>query len=116
MGRLQIRSSRLKEPAITEDEVPSLIDEIPLIARCLRPQRRGSLRFEGPKSFGVKESDRIEAVAQGLRAMGVTIETRQDGFVIQGPQKLRGAKIDSQDDHRIAMAFFYRLTSGRRNY
>jgi 3-phosphoshikimate 1-carboxyvinyltransferase len=53
----------------------------------------------------VKETDRIEAVATNLRAMGAVIETTRDGFIIEGPQKLIGAEINSFHDHRIAMAF-----------
>jgi 3-phosphoshikimate 1-carboxyvinyltransferase len=60
---------------------------------------------EGAEELRVKESDRIEATAEGLRAMGAVIETRKDGFVIEGPQKLKGAVINSHHDHRIAMAF-----------
>jgi 3-phosphoshikimate 1-carboxyvinyltransferase len=53
----------------------------------------------------VKESDRIEMVAQGLRAMGAIVETFEDGMAIQGPTKLKGARIEANHDHRIAMAF-----------
>jgi len=53
----------------------------------------------------VKESDRIAAVAGNLRAMGAKVEERDDGLKIPGGQKLHGAEIDSQGDHRIAMAF-----------
>ena len=53
----------------------------------------------------MKETDRIEATAKNLRAMGAKIETTPDGFIIEGPQKLTGACIESFHDHRIAMAF-----------
>ena len=53
----------------------------------------------------VKESDRLEAVAQNLRAMGIQIEVLPDGFVIKGPQPLKGATVETFHDHRIAMAF-----------
>jgi len=53
----------------------------------------------------VKESDRLHAIANNLSMMGIHIEEKEDGFIIEGPQKLSGAVVDSYRDHRIAMAF-----------
>jgi len=57
------------------------------------------------KELRVKESDRIRAVADGIRALGGEIEEFEDGFAISGPQRLVGGRVDSAGDHRIAMAF-----------
>lgn len=64
----------------------------------------GRTHVRGAAELRVKESDRIEAIADTLRAMGAQVETFDDGFAIDGPQQLRGALIDPQGDHRIAMA------------
>jgi 3-phosphoshikimate 1-carboxyvinyltransferase len=71
----------------------------------LATQATGRTVVTGAEELRVKETDRIEAVAKNLRAMGAKIETTPDGFIIEGPQKLKGAEIDSFHDHRIAMAF-----------
>jgi 3-phosphoshikimate 1-carboxyvinyltransferase len=86
------------------EEVPSLIDEIPLIA-VLATQAHGVTWVRGAEELRVKESDRLEAVATNLRAMGCEIEVFPDGFRIEGPQILKGAEILTFHDHRIAMAF-----------
>ena len=61
--------------------------------------------FHGAAELRVKESDRLAAVAENLRAMGAEVEEFPDGLGVAGRQKLRGAEIDPHDDHRIAMAF-----------
>lgn len=94
----------LRATEIRPDEVPSLVDEIPLVA-ILATQAKGTTIVRGAKELRVKETDRIEAVATNLRALGIQIETFPDGFSIVGPQPLSGGSIDSFDDHRIAMAF-----------
>jgi 3-phosphoshikimate 1-carboxyvinyltransferase len=104
MGIQAASSSGLRGIHIVPEEVPSLIDELPLLA-VLATQAHGTTLVEGAEELRVKESDRIEAVAKNLRAMGAKIEVRPDGFVVEGPQILKGAQIDSFHDHRIAMAF-----------
>jgi 3-phosphoshikimate 1-carboxyvinyltransferase len=104
MGNLYVTSSPLQGTSIEAHEIPSLIDEIPLIA-ILAPFAEGVTRVQGAEELRVKESDRIEAIAKNLKAMNVQIETSPDGFSIQGPQKVKGARIQSFQDHRIAMAF-----------
>ena len=71
----------------------------------LATQAHGVTEVVGAEELRVKETDRLEAVAVNLRAMGCKIELRDDGFLIEGPQKLHGAQIQSFHDHRIAMAF-----------
>lgn len=84
--------------------VPRLIDEIPVLA-VLATQCHGTSIIRNANELRVKESDRIELVANGLRQMGAIVETFEDGMAITGPTKLNATKIDAQGDHRIAMAF-----------
>jgi 3-phosphoshikimate 1-carboxyvinyltransferase len=104
MGIVTAKCAQLRGCKITREEIPSLIDEIPLIA-VLATQAEGETIVEGAEELRVKESDRLSAVAINLRAMGVEITERPDGFLIRGPQKLKGCVLDSFHDHRIAMAF-----------
>jgi 3-phosphoshikimate 1-carboxyvinyltransferase len=104
VGKIKVRFSGLKGGKISKEEVPSLIDEIPLIA-VLATCAHGVTEVRGAGELRVKESDRLEAVAANLRSMGCEIEVFDDGFRIEGPQKLTGAAISTYHDHRIAMAF-----------
>jgi len=101
---LTIRSGGLQGIEISGEWIPRLIDEIPVLA-VLATQAAGRTVVRDAKELRVKETDRIAAIADNLRAMGVVVEMLEDGFVLEGPQKLKGASIDSRDDHRIAMAF-----------
>lgn len=89
---------------IRSDQVPGLIDEIPILA-VLATQCHGTSEIRGAAELRVKESDRIGAIASGLRRMGVTVETFDDGMAITGPARMVGAVIDAKKDHRIGMAF-----------
>jgi 3-phosphoshikimate 1-carboxyvinyltransferase len=104
MGKINVKSASLNATTISNNEIPSLIDELPLIA-ILATLAEGTTTIRGAQELRVKETDRIEAIATNLRKMGVQIETFPDGFSITGPQALKGAKIHSFHDHRIAMAF-----------
>jgi 3-phosphoshikimate 1-carboxyvinyltransferase len=103
-GPVTASYSALVGTAISEEEVPSLIDELPLLA-VVASYAKGVTEVRGAEELRVKETDRIEAVAENLRRMGGRIETFTDGFRIEGPQRLKGALLDSFHDHRIAMAF-----------
>ena len=94
----------LRSFRIEGDLVPRLIDEIPVLA-VLATQCDGTTEIRDAKELRVKESDRIELIADGLRRMGATVETSEDGMAIHGPAKLKGISIDAKGDHRIAMAF-----------
>jgi 3-phosphoshikimate 1-carboxyvinyltransferase len=85
-------------------EIPALIDEVPLLS-VLATRARGLTTIRGASELRFKESDRIAQMAQGLTAMGADLQELEDGLAIRGPSKLRGAQIDSRDDHRIAMSF-----------
>lgn len=84
--------------------IPQLIDELPLLA-VVGSQLEGGIEIRDAKELRVKESDRINATVAGLRAMGCEAEEFDDGLRVNGPTKLRGARIDSHGDHRIAMSF-----------
>ncbi|MBS1728044.1 MAG: 3-phosphoshikimate 1-carboxyvinyltransferase [Armatimonadetes bacterium] len=89
---------------IEGDLVPRLIDEIPVLA-VLATQCEGTTVIRDAKEMRVKESDRIELVADNLRRMGAKVETFEDGMAISGPTPLKGVTVDSKLDHRIAMSF-----------
>jgi 3-phosphoshikimate 1-carboxyvinyltransferase len=84
--------------------IPSLIDELPLLA-VVGSQAEGGVEIRDARELRVKESDRISAVVENLRAMGAEVEEYEDGLRVEGPVKLRGARLRSFGDHRIAMAF-----------
>ena len=99
---LKVRSSELKAVEITAEEVPSLVDEIPLIA-LLATQAEGVTRIRGAKELRYKECDRLHALYLNLRKMGARIEEQEDGLIIEGPTRLKGAGVQSFNDHRLAM-------------
>jgi 3-phosphoshikimate 1-carboxyvinyltransferase len=103
VGWIEARSSRLHGVDVPASIVPALIDEVPALAAAAT-QAEGRFTVSGAAELRVKESDRIAALAAGLGAMGASIEERPDGFALQGGRPLRGAVVDSQGDHRIAMA------------
>jgi 3-phosphoshikimate 1-carboxyvinyltransferase len=84
--------------------IPSLIDELPLLA-VVGTQIAGGIQIRDAEELRLKESDRLQATAQNLRAMGAEVEEFDDGMAVSGPTQLRGATINSFGDHRIAMAF-----------
>ncbi len=101
---LTVSQSGLRPFTIGGALVPRLIDEIPVLA-VLATQADGVSHIRDARELRVKESDRVESVAKGLRAMGAEVETHDDGLSISGPTNLRGAEIEADGDHRIAMAF-----------
>jgi 3-phosphoshikimate 1-carboxyvinyltransferase len=84
--------------------VPRCIDELPAIA-VLATQAEGRTEIHGAGELRHKESDRLGALVSGLRAMGATAEEIPDGLVIDGPVRLRPARLDAAGDHRLAMAW-----------
>jgi 3-phosphoshikimate 1-carboxyvinyltransferase len=84
--------------------IPSLIDELPLLA-VVGTQIPGGIEIRDAAELRHKESDRLATTAKNLRAMGAEVEETADGLRVNGPTKLRGAAVDSYGDHRIAMAF-----------
>lgn len=105
VGDLIVRySDKLIGTTIDSNLIPRLIDEIPVIA-ILATQANGTTVIKDAKELKVKESNRIKAVVDNLKNMGAKIEELEDGMVIKGKTKLKGANIKTFNDHRIAMAF-----------
>ena len=100
---IRVRYSKLRGIEIPEDLVSVAIDEFPVLfiaAACAE----GQTMLSGAAELRVKESDRIAAMAQGLSGLGIGVQTRDDGMIVEGGE-LQGGVIDSLGDHRIAMAF-----------
>ncbi len=104
VAALVCRAGALKGITITPDEVPSLIDELPLLA-CVAARAEGETRVTGAGELRVKESDRIKTVVSNLHALGVDAEELPDGFIVRGTQQRLMGKATTHGDHRIAMAF-----------
>jgi 3-phosphoshikimate 1-carboxyvinyltransferase len=104
VGHLRVRSSTLNGIKIRGDEIPTLIDEIPILA-ILACNARGETVVRDADELRLKECDRIKAIVENLRRMGARIQELSDGFRILGSSRLRGATISTHSDHRIAMAF-----------
>ncbi len=94
----------LRGTTVQAEEIPGLIDEVPVIA-ILAALASGETRIEGAAELRVKESDRLAALAVNLRAVGVHAEELPDGLVIDGRQGPLRGRVEAHGDHRIAMAF-----------
>ena len=101
---LLVRYSHLKGTVIEGDIIPTLIDEIPMIA-IMAAFADGQTVIRDAAELKVKETNRIDTVTAGLKAMGAVITPTDDGMIIEGSGHLNGASIQSYLDHRIAMAF-----------
>lgn len=101
---LLVRTSSLHGVTVGGDIIPTLIDEIPMIA-VAAAFAEGTTVIKDASELKVKESNRIDTVVTGLKAMGCDIEATEDGMIIHGGKALHGAVIDSKKDHRIAMSF-----------
>ncbi len=104
VGDVTVRSSQLRGATIGGPIIPRLIDEIPVLA-VAAACASGDTVFRDAAELRAKETDRIATVVAGLSAMGVPVEGTNDGMGISGVQELRGAALDSHDDHRLAMAW-----------
>lgn len=103
-GHIIVKGGELNATVIGGDEIPNVIDELPILA-VAAALARGDTLIRDAAELRVKETDRIAAVASNLRLMGVNVQEFEDGMEIQGGAKLTGATIPSYGDHRIAMAF-----------
>jgi 3-phosphoshikimate 1-carboxyvinyltransferase len=102
-GDVEVRASDLVGATIEAAEVPSLIDELPILA-VAASHARGETVVRGAGELRAKESNRIETVVEELRRVGGHVRATRDGFRVKGvPSRLRGGKIDSHGDHRLAM-------------
>jgi 3-phosphoshikimate 1-carboxyvinyltransferase len=103
-GIVEVTGAALKGTVIQGREVPQLIDELPVLA-VAGALANGTTIIRQAQELRVKETDRIAAIAHNLRIMGAQVIERNDGLEIHGPAPLRGARVASFGDHRIAMAF-----------
>jgi 3-phosphoshikimate 1-carboxyvinyltransferase len=103
VGTIRVRHGHLGSTEIAPADVPGVIDELPVLGALAT--HGGELRVTGAQELRVKESDRISALADGLRRMGGDIEELPDGFHVRGTRRLRGGEVDARNDHRLAMAF-----------
>jgi 3-phosphoshikimate 1-carboxyvinyltransferase len=101
-SELDVAAGPLVGTTVVADEVPLAIDELPLVA-LLGCFAEGDTIVEGAQELRLKESDRIATVVDGLRGLGAAIEATEDGFAVTGTGGLRGGRIDSHGDHRLAM-------------
>lgn len=104
LGTLIVQGGSLNGTTIGGDEVPRAIDELPLIA-CVAARAAGETRITGASELRVKESDRISAVVDNLRAIGVDAEELPDGLVVRGGSHPLRGQVVTHGDHRLAMSF-----------
>jgi 3-phosphoshikimate 1-carboxyvinyltransferase len=102
VSELDVAHGPLRGTTVEPEEVPLAIDELPLVA-LLGCFAEGETVVRGAQELRVKESDRIATVVEGLRGLGACIEATDDGFVVRGTGGLRGGRIGSHGDHRLAM-------------
>jgi 3-phosphoshikimate 1-carboxyvinyltransferase len=103
-GRVRVRQRPLRAVRVGAEEVPHLIDELPLLG-LLATQAEGITQVTGAGELRVKESDRITGLVDGLRTLGAEAEELADGFTVVGGSSLLGGLCDSLGDHRLAMTF-----------
>ena len=103
VGDLRVTHGPLKPFRFGEEIMPRLVDEVPIlsVAACFCD---GESRISGASELRVKETDRLAVMARQLKAMGADIEEHEDGITIRGGRQLRGAGLDSETDHRVAMS------------
>jgi 3-phosphoshikimate 1-carboxyvinyltransferase len=103
VGSLRIRASGLRGTLIEGDDVVRTIDEFPVLA-VAATQAAGATEVRDAAELRVKEVDRIGLLTLELRKLGAQIEEQPDGFIIEGPARLEGTRVDSHGDHRLGMA------------
>lgn len=103
-GNIEVIGQELKGVEILREEVPNLIDEVPILA-VAGALAKGEMIIRNAAELRVKETDRIETTTENLRAMGAEVKEFEDGMIIKGGVELKGAHLKSYGDHRIAMAF-----------
>ncbi len=102
-GDLEVRAADLTATTVTAEEVPSMIDELPLFALAAG-MARGESRVEGAHELRAKESNRIETVTTSLKGLGIRVSASHDGFGVRGiPTRPKGGGMSSDGDHRLAM-------------
>ncbi|MCY0888185.1 MAG: 3-phosphoshikimate 1-carboxyvinyltransferase [Alicyclobacillaceae bacterium] len=104
IGDIRVRSSSLSGTNIEAEEIPSLVDEIPILS-VAAAAAHGTTTVRGAQELRVKETDRITAIVHGLQQLGVDALEQPDGLIIHGNGMIGGGRVDSYHDHRIAMSF-----------
>lgn len=102
VAAVTVRGRRLRAVSIGGEIVPRVIDELPVLC-VAAAAAEGETVITGAAELRVKESDRIGAMARGLRALGIAVEERPDGMMIRGG-RIHGGRVESEGDHRVAMA------------
>ncbi|GEN45152.1 3-phosphoshikimate 1-carboxyvinyltransferase [Alkalibacillus haloalkaliphilus] len=102
VGTIEVAYSELIPTTITEQEIPSMVDEIPLLA-LIATQTKGEMKINHIKELRYKETDRIEATVSILQNLGATVFSSEDQIVVKGPTQLKGGSVQSENDHRMAM-------------
>ena len=102
-GMVTVQGAWLRAVDLDGGDVAQAIDEVPLLL-AMATQAEGATRVTGASELRVKESDRLAAMADGLRRLGARVEEEADGMTVAGPTPLRAASVDAHGDHRIAMA------------
>ena len=107
VGNIRVQYTENLKPCVIEGEdIPRLIDELPVIA-VLASQADGETIIKDAEDLRNKEADRIKCLVKELSKIGVDIEERQDGFIVRGKTKLKGdAELESYHDHRLAMSYY----------
>jgi 3-phosphoshikimate 1-carboxyvinyltransferase len=103
-GDVEVRGAALRATTVAGSLTVRCIDEIPVVC-VLATQAEGTTEIRDAGELRTKETDRIDGIAAGLRALGATCETAGDGIAVTGPARLRPASLDSGGDHRLAMAW-----------
>ncbi len=103
VGDIEVKTSKLKATTLAGDIIPRMIDEIPVFAVAALCAE-GTTIVKNAEELKVKESNRIATMSEELGKMGVVIRETEDGMIIEGEQKLKGAVVDSHLDHRVAMS------------
>ena len=103
VGDIDVRAAELTATTVTAEEVPRMVDELPLFALAAG-SAHGESRVEGAQELRVKETDRIETVTTSLRGLGIRVTASDDGLGVRGvPSRPKGGSMSSHGDHRIAM-------------
>ena len=103
VGDIEVHAAELVATSVRPEEVPRMVDELPLFALAAA-RARGESSVDGARELRVKETDRIETVTTSLRALGVRIRKRDDGFGVRGvPTRPKGGGMRSAGDHRLAI-------------
>lgn len=103
VGTIRVRGAKLKGTGVTHQEIPSLIDELPVLMVAMALAEGESL-ISGAAELRVKETDRIRSMVQNLKAIGASIEELPDGSLIRGVSGFHGAEVESFGDHRTVMS------------